>query len=412
MLLRLPSLIDLTSGDLVPDRTCLEQRAEQIANPVERLRFLRQMAGPKAVGRVPIAPPIPARGFGSRVWALASRPAAAMPAVIFSAIFFAAFAFWPLPTGTAETQAQERLLLAPGSIAAPASTEASEAPIPRIWRIEASDGLEVYSNGLRIDLTFAAANRPRERYPIFPLAGAGAATQYGDQPVGIVFHTTESHLAPFVEDENHRLKQLGRNLLEVIRRERAYHYVIDRFGRVFAVVKESDAANHAGKSVWADSSGIYVNLNDSFLGVAFEGQTGVEETIVNPAQLTAARALTDMLRGRYHLRPESCVTHAQVSVNPSNMRIGSHTDWAGNFPFAGLGLPDNYGLALPAIYAFGFQYDDLFVRATGGRWKGLILAEEQVTRQASAEGTPVAQYRAILQHRYKDIAATLSEQVE
>lgn len=290
------------------------------------------------------------------------------------------------------------------------STATPEAPLPRIWRVEASDGLEVYSNGLRIDLTFAVANRPRERYPIFPLAGAGVATRYGDRPVGVVFHTTESHLAPFEEDENHRLKQLGRNLLEVVRRERAYHYVIDRFGRVFAVVKESDAANHAGKSVWADTNGIYVNLNDSFLGVAFEGQTGVNETIVNPAQLTAARALTGMLRARYHLLAESCVTHAQVSVNPSNMRIGSHTDWAGNFPFAGLGLPDNYALAPPSIYAFGFQYDESFIRATGGRWKGLVLAEEQVARQAAAEGTPVTQYRAILQHRYKDIAATLNEQ--
>src|SRR5205085_5091617 len=116
--------------------------------------------------------------------------------------------------------------------------------------------------------------RPRAHYPIFPLTGGTTANKSRSTPVGIVFHTTESHLVPFEEDENRRLKQLGRNLLDVIRRQRSYHYVIDRFGRVFRVVEESDAANHAGFSIWADAAGIYVNLNDSFLGVSFEGQTG------------------------------------------------------------------------------------------------------------------------------------------
>jgi hypothetical protein len=403
MLARFPRLMD--------PEIWVEHRASKIANPVERLRYLRKRtaANPSTLdasrGRRTVV-------FRSRAWASLNHRAVGVPTMIFGAILFIGVALWPLPTGTAETRAEERLLLDPGSAAARANMAASVSPlgsVPKIWRVEASDGLEVYSNGLRVDLTFTVANRPRERYPIFPLAGAGAATSFGDRPVGIVYHTTESLQAPFEEDQNHRLKQLGRNLLEVIRRERAYHDVIDRFGRVFAMVKESDAAGHAGKSVWADASGIYVNLNDSFFGIAFEGQTGIEETEVNPAQLTAARALTEMLRARYHIPAENCVTHAQVSVNPSNMRIGTHTDWAGNFPFAGVGLPDNYSLALPSVYAFGFQYDDAFIRATGGGWKGLILAEEQVARQAAAEGTSVTQYRAILRHRFKDIEASLNE---
>jgi hypothetical protein len=94
------------------------------------------------------------------------------------------------------------------------------------------------------------------------------------------------------------------------------------------------------------------------------------------------------------------------------MRIGTHTDWAAQFPFASLGLPDNYSIPLPSLYAFGFNYDETFVQATGARWKGLDLAEEQVQRQAAIEGLPVVRYRAILQHRYKDIEAELKEKVK
>ena len=43
--------------------------------------------------------------------------------------------------------------------------------------------------------------------------------------------------------------------------------------KVFRVVAETDYANHAGQSVWADEKNIYWGLNQSFLGVAFEAQT-------------------------------------------------------------------------------------------------------------------------------------------
>jgi len=42
----------------------------------------------------------------------------------------------------------------------------------------------------------------------------------------------------------------------------------------------------------------------------------------------------------------------------------------------------------------------------------LDLAEEQVRQQAVLEALPVARYRAILQHRYKDIEAALKEKVK
>jgi len=312
----------------------------------------------------------------------------------------------PLPTGTAETFAKERHL-----VVAPSQQSHTPLATPRVWLVDRSNSIELYSNGLRIDLTFVVANRPRSNFPIFPLAGGPEPLAQGNTPVGIVYHTTESNLVPFEEEENHRLKRLGRNLMEWVRQDRSYHYVIDRFGRVYRVVQEADAANHSGMSIWADGRGVYVNLNDSFLGVSFEGQTGAVDE-VTPAQISAGRVLTEMLRSRYGIAAEDCVTHAQVSVNPLNMHIGAHTDWAGKFPFSGVGLPDNYSLPLASMCVFGFEYDSVFLRATGTRWLGLDLAELQLARQAAAEGLETGRYRAILRHRYKDIASALKEKSE
>ena len=121
-----------------------------------------------------------------------------------------------------------------------------------------------------------------------------------------------------------------------LRHKRAYHFVIDRFGRVFRIVQESDSANHAGRSVWADETLKYINLNHSFLGVSFETQTrsGAAASTLNPAQIYAGRMLTEMLRSKYRIAPRNCVTHAQVSVNAAQMLVGYHTDWAANFPFS------------------------------------------------------------------------------
>jgi hypothetical protein len=360
----------------------VERRAARISDPVERLRYLRRQMGGQSYSR------------RTRVWHVAAMAASLVMMV----------AIVPLPTGTAETFARERRLVVGGS------AQASNAA-PKVWLVDRSDYLELYSNGLRVDLTFAVSNRPRNSYPVFSLAGGFEPVGEGATPVGIVYHTTESNLAPFEEGENRRLQRLGRNLMEWVRQERSYHYLIDRFGRVYRVVQESDAANHSGTSIWADSRGVYVNLNDSFLGVSFEGQTGAVDE-VTPAQVNAGKVLTEMLRSRYGIATEDCVTHAQVSVNPQNMKIGEHTDWAGKFPFAGVGLPDNYSIPLASMYVFGLDYDSVFLKATGVRWRGLELAELQVARQAAAEGLETTRYRAILQHRYKDIASALKEKSE
>jgi hypothetical protein len=273
--------------------------------------------------------------------------------------------------------------------------------------VEKAAGLETYSNGLRIDGRPAVTDRPRS-YVAFPANGSGERKAVRRTvPAGIVFHTTESAQAPFEARENGVLKKIAESLLDYVRRKRAYHFLIDRFGRVFRVVQEGDSANHAGYSVWADDRWLYVNLNESFLAVAFEAVTGPGqvEAALNPAQVRSAAELTDMLRARYGIPAGNCVTHAQVSVNPSNMLVGYHTDWASSFPFEKLGLPDNYACPLPAIFEFGFRYDPAFMRSAGVRMRaGIDLAGRELQRRAAESGLPVTAYRKKLQAVYRGMA--------
>ena len=285
--------------------------------------------------------------------------------------------------------------------AAPAAEVHKAVPV---WQVEQAGDSEVYSNGLRIDTRFTVTNRPRF-YTAFQRARASSINCVRrSQPAGIVYHTTESCQAPLEAQETAVLKRLGESLLEYVCRKRAYHYLIDRFGRVYRVVAESDTAYHAGYSVWANDEWFYVNLNEAFLGVSFEAQThpGQTEGVVSPAQGRAAAMLTEMLRSRYQLPAGNCVTRAQVSVNPSNMLVGYHTDWAAGFPFEALGLPDNYRLALPSLWAFGFDYEPAWLASSGNQMSsGVKMAERDIERQATAAGMRPALYRKALRDQYR-----------
>jgi hypothetical protein len=151
-------------------------------------------------------------------------------------------------------------------------------------------------------------------------------------------------------------------------------------------------------------------LNDSFIGISFEAQTGAGEarTSAGNAQVRAAAMLTEMLRSRYKILGRNCVTHAQVSVNPSNMQIGYHVDWASSFPFEKLGLPDNYATPSPAVSLFGFAFDASFEQRAGVRLAaGALEADrELIERARSAHLSPPA-YRKQLRRRYLKIVASV-----
>jgi hypothetical protein len=109
---------------------------------------------------------------------------------------------------------------------------------------------------------------------------------------------------------------------------------------------------------------------------------------ITMAQVTAARMLTEMLRWRYPMPGgEYFSEHAQVSDESGQYALAAHTDWARDFPFAALGLPDNYAVPPASLYAFGFSYDDTFLRISSGRLEGLALAEDRLARQAEQAGS-------------------------
>ena len=284
----------------------------------------------------------------------------------------------------------------------PARIRASaEIAAPKVWLVERNGGIEIYSNGLRVDNEFLTTTRTRV-YRTFDRQSLRASSPE-TRPAGIVFHTTESRMAPFERSQNARLQYNGRNLLAYIARNRLYHFVIDRFGRAFRVVAETDYANHAGRSLWADDQHIYWSLNQSFLGVAFEVRTDAARNIATQAQIDAARVLTEMLRSRYPIPVADCLTHAQVSVNLQTVRLGYHTDWAANFPFPEVGLGNGYNTPVAALTLFGFDYDSTFLEANGGRvWPGLVVAEEQLVQEAAAHATTLELYRRKLRQRFRD----------
>ncbi len=371
----------------------LDWRASRIQDPVARLRFLR-LATSTLAGR---------QKTKRHVVLALGLLIAGSAAVPFRGVLSASQPDAPSP--------KPAVAIAASVVAQPVIPDTNAVDGARIWQVESTREHENYSNGLRVEKKYTTSNRPRPKYRVFRRNNPSLDSfEWRDRIAGIVFHTTESHLAPFEKDANDQLRRAGRNILAEVQQRRSYNYVIDRFGRVWRVVEDSDVAWHAGKSIWADSSGVYVNLNDSFIGVSFEAQTRPEDgqSITTEAQIHSAKLLTDMLRAKHNISAENCTTHAQVSVSLASMRVGYHTDWASGFPYQAVGLPNNYMEALPSIWTFGFDYDQNFVRATGNQpWAGLALAEQKVREQAALAGVPVAQYKLRLHHRYKELIAAL-----
>ncbi len=371
------------------------RRAAEIQSPVERLRFLQR--NQLTLNDLSARPTVPVP-----YWVVLLS-GAALGVTALGIVSWRSVKSGPV---TAQAQAAE---------AVPLGRPAAKPPVKivspaKVWMVEATSGIETYSNGLRIETKFSTANRPRAYYAYNRNKNLEISLNIRNQPVGIVFHTTESHLADFGPENNRTLRFYGQSLIEFIREKKAYNYVIDRFGRAFRVVQETETAFHAGNSTWADDEWVYLNLNDSFLGIAFETQSvkGDDNPKVTSGQMVTARLLTEMLRAKYHIAATNCPTHAQVSVNPHNMIVGYHTDWAGNFPYEELGLPDNYALPLPSLLIFGFAYDPTFMTSTGARmWKGLLAAEDLLRDQAKQNGLSVAEQKAALRERYKKLSAPL-----
>jgi N-acetyl-anhydromuramyl-L-alanine amidase AmpD len=380
-------LLGRKSSDQFEAAQLISRQAQRISNPLDRLRYLR-------AATIPIP-----EADDSKRWRYGIG-------LVLAAVALSSVATLRAWRTTGPRPVAQRPAALGSVIAAPSRTYANHISdrVADVWLVEQKGETEEYSNGLRVDTHWTVSNRPRS-YPVFDVTRVDSGpAAWQSAPVGIVLHTSESDQAPFEPTQNGVLKHIAEGLLGYVQHKHAYNYVVDRFGRVHRVVRESDAANHSGYSVWADNRWLYLNLNDSFLGVSFEAQTnrGDQPAAITPAQVSAGALLIEMLRARYHLAAANCVTHAQVSVNPSNMRIGYHTDWAANFPFPEVGLPDNYARPLPGLYLCGFEYDRAYLASTGARLQNAIaLSESRLGDGAAARQMPVSSYREFLQKEYR-----------
>jgi len=284
---------------------------------------------------------------------------------------------------------------APEMATAPMAAAVSPAGV---WLVEKGAQWELYSNGLRIDTTWAVKGTPRA-YRVFTEDGA-LEPGVRATPVGLLFHTSESDVWPLEASFNEHLRDSSHALLRYVHDDKLYNYVIDRFGRVYRVVGEGSKANHAGFSVWADAGRVYLNLNHAFLGVSFETRwEGGRALPITQAQLAAGRSLSDYLRQRYDIVPGMCVTHGLASVNPRTHLIGHHLDWARGFPFAAFGLPDQYRREAPSVALFGFDYDDDFLKVLEP-WPGVRVAEASLARAAARTRQPIEDLRHQRQEAY------------
>jgi len=389
----------------------MEAGSRALRDPVEKLRFLRRSVERYAAldARLQAVPGAPLRWlayrvtgveearplFSSNPWGALDPPRRVRPplqrrarravnAAVLLVVTAAGLALASYPRSKPAPAAPP-----PAPAAAP-SAESLD-PLPRgvapgrIWMADSGPGFELYSNGLRVDTTYAVGSEPR-RYRVFEV-GRGMGAEVHDRPVGIVYHTSESDIWPLEESFNEKLRDSSQNLLHYLKKNHVYHYLIDRFGRVFRVVEETRKANHAGMSVWSAGSRVYLNLNGPTIGVSFETRwEGGRALPITRAQFEAGRSLTDYLRHKWSIEADMCVTHGLTSVNSKKHLIGHHVDWARGFPFEAFGLPDHYLRPSPAVALFGFGYDEQFLAVMGEPWPGVGEAERQLAADAFAAG--------------------------
>lgn len=363
------------------------------------LEGLQYLLGPHPLG-VPLSLDRSAR----RVILVGRASLAFAATITVAAVGLGLYRFRPAPASAAAP------VVSPGAHASLPPTSPVPAPpttaVPRagvapggIWMVEQGSDWEQYSNGLRIETSYTIAGDPR-RYRVFD-RHLGVLEAWYQQPVGLVFHTSESDIWPLEAEFNENLRESSYHLLKYVRRNKLYNYLIDRFGRVYRVVDEQSKANHAGYSVWANGDSVYLNLNNAFLGVSFETRwEGGRALPITEAQFAAGRSLADYLRQRFRIAPEMCVAHGLASVNPKKHLIGHHLDWARGFPFQAFGLPDQYQRVAPAVALFGFGYDDDFIKVLGEPWEGVSAAEKLLTQEAEDGGMTLDEIRKQKQDLY------------
>lgn len=274
----------------------------------------------------------------------------------------------------------------------------------KVWPVKQEANYELYSNGARILTDYEVENHPRQYYRFKRGAEVPDGTTIYSDPVGIVYHTSENEMVDFRPDNNDSIQKRTIGLLNYIRERRLYNYLIDRFGQIYRIVRDDQAAHHAGYSAWADAQHLYVGLNESFLGVCFESsmkQAGTDDQLTE-AQISSGRALTAVLRSLYSIDEANCVTHGLVSLNPDAMQIAPHYDGARGFVFEAMGVSDKYQVPPVTINEYGFTWDDeLLTKLGGSLWPGVAKAKDEFAQRAAAIGVDVETLRKQMRDTYR-----------
>ncbi|HZU24307.1 MAG TPA: N-acetylmuramoyl-L-alanine amidase [Bryobacteraceae bacterium] len=235
--------------------------AGQIRDPVLRLRFLRRFA-PRITR--------PRRRAVSRM-ALQIVPSVLLAT---GGSLLLTRATWPFSSAARATV-----------VSAPPAMHAPEWPQP-VWQIEQGPDSETWSNGLRIDNRFRAAGRTRSyQAPRLGDKSDAQAVRRSD-PAGILFINLASNASPAALQSRY-----------------ACNFLIDRFGRVYRIVSESEVANDGADAAWADNASRYAHLNQSFITVELEGSGAA-----NIEQARGKGLLVQMLRSRFAIPAANVLT--------------------------------------------------------------------------------------------------------
>ena len=428
-------------------RAAIERMAAEIDDPVARLRYIRKCAEeaarlPEATDRGPL------RGHGPRIVALAQLGAESESLQALSVgdrsllLLYRCWLRWqawregfrarrlaPLAAAVALSLVwgvSSEVNVGDSGVEATQSHPAISGQAPmqgsglEVWLVETVGDTELYSNGLEIRNERLTHSEPR-RYAVLnngPGLDMNVAWERADwrsKPIGIMYHTTVSETVPPLErSQNQLIRDRSGRLLSYIAREKLYNFVVDRFGRVWRLLPETEVAYHAGYSMWQSAGEHYFNLNDSFIAIGFESrpeavEPGVRaEVAITDAQVRAAGLLTAMLRERFGISQANCVAHEMVSLNPDNYRIGYHTDWLGRFPFEEIGLEDNYLEPPTAVADWGFTYDDTLVDTLGGQvWPGMKEAVRRFADEARSRGLSKEELRRSRRQTYMRLLGKL-----
>ncbi len=265
----------------------------------------------------------------------------------------------------------------------PKEAEKTPAKLEKVWFLDKKGNIERWSNRARIRTEFETENRPRRFYAI-PRGSDTAPDRLRSDIVGIVYHTSESHIVPYDPGYSEDIVRSSRGVINYIRNNKLYNYLIDRSGDIYRIVRDEHAANHSGHSIWADSNYAYVGLNESFIGICFESTVNADsKEILTEPQILSGKELTDVLRNKYNIDDANCTTHGLVSIKPERMLVAFHHDWVRDFPFEAMGLSDKYKVPPPNISDYGFTYDDeILAKLNGKLWEGAIIAEAEFKKRA------------------------------